>query len=672
MPITQQQIQAAANHQHTAAHDRNNQVRLIAGPGTGKSFTIEERVYWLLRNHVPASRIFVVSFTRASSRDLKSRIENYCHNRNIQTANSVSVTTLHSLALRILRSAGLLNYPSNPMVMDNWELKEIFDYEFSRESGIRTKRCGEIRQYHEAFWSTGQWGSPNYIPPNPSISQNERNNFTNFHYPRTQTYSCVLPGEIIRQCMSNIASGSLNPITQINIRHLIIDEYQDLNPCDLEFIHHFIQNGVVTFVAGDDDQSIYSLRFASPQGIQQFTTQFPTAGDHAISDCFRCTPSILQAASSLINNHPLPNRVSKTLSSLYVNSNPPVQGSVERWIFPSGVVEAQALAESCRDLINAGILPREILILLSNRKILERYLISALDSLQLPHERPKAESYTNSVEGRLALVILRIACNRNDYIAHRSLLSFIPRVAAGICNNIANKVVLNNLNYVNLFYNPLPAGVFNNRETNALSSAQRIISTIVSIQETDTLDQRNVEIQNILGTLQGQISQHAWGVATSNLPRDINLEELRDYLWTDTDEQEASILESVYQRLGLTVPQLGTLPQKIRIMTMHGAKGLSARVVFIPGLEEEIFPGQWRIPYPGLVLEAARLLYVSVSRARVSCILSFARNRIVYGSNSRHSPSRFIRSLGGTFTLRQNGGLNANQIRQIILECSQL
>ncbi|HWP91754.1 MAG TPA: ATP-dependent helicase [Thermodesulfobacteriota bacterium] len=672
MPLSPQQIQAAENLQHTAAHDTSNQIRLIAGPGTGKSFAIEERVYWLLRNQVRPSRIFAVSFTRASARDLKNRIEGYCTARGIQTASSVSVTTLHSLALRILHAAGLLTYPSDPMVMDRWELKEIFDAEFSHTSGIRPLRCEEIRREHEAFWSTGQWGPPNYIPPNPPINQNERNIFSQFHTPRTQTYSCVLPGEIVRQCVSNIASGVLDPVNQLSIQYLIVDEFQDLNPCDLEFVDHLIQRGVVTFVAGDDDQSIYSFRFASPEGLQRFTTQYAAAGDYRISDCFRCTPSVVQAASSVIGGHPLPNRIPKTLNSLYSNAAPPVQGLVERWNFPSGIAEAQAFADSCRDLIQAGMPPREILILLSNTRVLERDLTAALDALQVPHERPKTASYIESPEGRLALTLLRIACNQNDHVAHRSLLGLLPGVGVRTCNNIADKVVLNNLSFVNLFYYPLPAGVFSGRESNALNNAQSMTAAVTAWQTSDTLSQRDPDIRTILGNHQGPISQQAWSDATSHLPQDITPEELRDYLWADTDEQEAAILESVYQRLGLPIPPHGVLPQGVRIMTMHGAKGLSARVVFIPGLEEEIFPGQWRIPYPGLVLEAARLLYVSVSRARVACILSYARNRIIYGRHRRHTPSRFTRSLGGAFTFRQSGGLSANQINHIVWECSQL
>jgi DNA helicase-2/ATP-dependent DNA helicase PcrA len=104
---------------------------------------------------------------------------------------------------------------------------------------------------------------------------------------------------------------------------------------------------------------------------------------------------------------------------------------------------------------------------------------------------------------------------------------------------------------------------------------------------------------------------------------------------------------------------------------MHGAKGLSARVVFVPGLEEEIFPGPYRQPYPGLILEAARLLYVSLSRARAACIVSLARSRVVHGQVVNHAASRFTNALGGPFT-QQTGGLTAPEVAAIVADCAAL
>jgi lactate dehydrogenase-like 2-hydroxyacid dehydrogenase len=112
------------------------------------------------------------------------------------------------------------------------------------------------------------------------------------------------------------------------------------------------------------------------------------------------------------------------------------------------------------------------------------------------------------------------------------------------------------------------------------------------------------------------------------------LNELRDYVWADTDEQQAVILETVYTRLGQPLPAEAVLPERVRLMTMHGAKGLSGTIAFIPALEDTILPGTKRAPYPGLVLEAARLLYVSITRARAVCIMSNAQRRFFNGKTA--------------------------------------
>jgi DNA helicase-2/ATP-dependent DNA helicase PcrA len=131
MPFPQHAVTAAQAVQHNAAQDASSAVRLIAGPGTGKSRCIEQRVCWLLTRGIDPTRIFVVSFTRASTRDLRDRVRRYCQAEGQAGAVDVQVSTVHSLALRTLRRAGLLaRYPADPLVLDDWELTNIFDTEF--------------------------------------------------------------------------------------------------------------------------------------------------------------------------------------------------------------------------------------------------------------------------------------------------------------------------------------------------------------------------------------------------------------------------------------------------------------------------------------------------------------------------------------------------------------
>ncbi|GIL06877.1 MAG: DNA helicase [Betaproteobacteria bacterium] len=672
MALTPAQVRAAQAVQHAAAHDPRQHVRVVAGPGTGKSSAIEERVRWLLSQGVQPAAIYAVSFTRASALDLRQRVHAYCLQNGQPAGTQVRVTTLHSLALRTLRAAGLLAaYPSEPQVMDAWELENVFDAEFGDASGIGKQRREKIRLEHEAFWSTGQWGPPNYVPPNPAITAAERAQFSAFHRPRTQCYACVLPGEIVRQCVTQMAAGTLNAVGLLNLEHLVVDEFQDLNPMDLEFVDLMVGQGARVFVAGDDDQSIYSFRFASPAGIQAFVAKYPSCGQHTLSACFRCTPTVLAAGQTLIGAHPQPNRIAKNHVSLYGSAAPPLTGFTRCWQFPSGVAEARAIAESCRALIAAGITPRDILVLLSNQQALLGGLDAEFQSAGVAYEPPRAEGFLDSRAGRWVLAASRIVCDADDYVAHRVLLGLRPGVGIGTCCAVTDAVIANNLNYQSIFYQPLPSGVFTGRAFTALNSARALCAQLQGWQASDTVGQHLAAIANNLTAIFSPADGQAWQAFGSALPAGMTLEELRDYLWADTDEQQSAILQGVMIRLNLPIPAAGVLPPRVRVMTMHGAKGLSAKVVFIPGLEEEILPGPWRQPYPGLVLEAARLLYVSITRARAACIMSYAQTRMVHGQFSKQTPSRFAVHLGGVFAARSSG-LTTAEIAQITNEASHL
>jgi len=209
----------------------------------------------------------------------------------------VNVSTLHSLALRTLRRADLLaQYPVDPLVLDDWELTNIFDGEFGCVAHINSKtRREKIREFHEAFWNTGAYNPANYLPANPPITAGESASFLAFHGPTTQTYSCVLAGEIVRQCVQHMQAGHIDPVALLGIDELIVDEFQDLNPMDLDFVRGIVNAGATTFICGDDDQSIYSFRYATPAGIQTFNQNFPATSSHLLGECFRCMPAVLTA-----------------------------------------------------------------------------------------------------------------------------------------------------------------------------------------------------------------------------------------------------------------------------------------------------------------------------------------------------------------------------------------
>ena len=458
MLITAQQIAEASRAQRLAAADSSDRVRVVAGPGTGKSHTIEERVCWLLEEGVPPSSIAIVSFTRAASFDLAERIRRATARTKHKDA-VIKVTTLHGLALRTLRVAGALSaYPADHRVLDDWEVGNLFDTEFGHASGIQsTVRCRQIREEHEAFWSTGSREErPGQDLPDEPVTDAERRQFLSFHTPRTQLYSCGLPGELVQRCVAAVDAGTLDLSELLGISDLVVDEFQDLNPMDLRFIYGLEAGGTRLFVAGDDDQSLYSFRYAHPEAIQSFTDTERAVGDHVLRDCFRCSPKVLGAAESLITSFATPNRIDKAHQSLLETADPPIPGGCGFWRFDDDADEARALARSCRRLVDAGLPPREIMILLSNTRALTWQLRDALEAEAVPFELPRVEPFTHKTHGRALLALLRVAANPDDCVALRMLLGLRRGTGVATTASIADAALQANLSYRDLFSSRCP------------------------------------------------------------------------------------------------------------------------------------------------------------------------------------------------------------------------
>jgi DNA helicase II / ATP-dependent DNA helicase PcrA len=668
LAIQAEQIAAAGEVQRQAAMDPLPQVRVVAGPGTGKSFTIEQRVCWLLEQAVETSAIAAVSFTRASALDLQGRVQAACEMAG-HDGTEIRVTTLHSLALRSLRARGVLDgYPVDPAVLDRWEIEKLFDEEFGRVAGIsRITRRREIREDHEAFWSTGSHDpQPSQDPPNPPISDAERERFRSFHRPRTQLYSCVLPGELVQRCVQMMDAGTLDPAALLHIEQLVVDEFQDLNPMDLRFVYGLQESGVKLFVAGDDDQSLYSFRYANPQGIQQFTQKSEPVGDHVLRDCFRCTPAVLDSAETLISANPAPGRIPKDHVSLYAEADPPLEGGFGCWSFAEGFEEAEAIASSCRHLIDAGLPPREIMVLLSNQRALWWQLRDAFDEFDVPVEPPRATPFKDTDLGRALFTLLRLVAEAPDYIALRTVLALRQGVGVATAAAIADIAIAENLNYRDLFYEPLP-DLFNSRARQALESARDICEELLEWSQDETVADRGEDIDRMIKTILGYEPEGDWREEIEGLPEEVTLAEMTHYLASEKDDERAQALAAIHVRLGseAEVAVEEALPARVRVMTMHSAKGLSGTVVFIPGLEEEILPGTRRARFPGQILEAARMLYVSITRARLACVVSYADQRYINGQPTSHAPSRFTSDLGRPFE-RVTGGLTVEQAQQTV------
>lgn len=558
-------LQAAQKAQQNAAQDANPRVRLIAGPGTGKSRTILMRLRHLVSQGVPPNGIYVISFTRASAVDLRARVINNFNAASLPLAGeqiAANVTTMHSLALKLLANANLLagTYPASPVVLDQWQQENIFDEEFSVIANVTAKRAREVRAAYDAHWQT--LAALNLLGGAAPPTQAEQSAFTAYYPTAKSLYSCLLPGEVVRSCVVEISQGSITAGHLPGLQHLIVDEYQDLNHCDQEFVEHIANFGADVFVAGDDDQSIYSFRHAAPNGIVDYLTNHPNAVSHNLQHCFRCTSSILSAAESLILHNP--GRITKGHISMYQNSNPSVSGGFDIWRFKTGTIEAKCIAESCRDLIAAKVQPSQILILLRSNRIQGQPLYDALDEAGVHYEPVRADSLLEQPMPRLVHSLIQVVKNPTDrYIPYRVILGQLHGVGSGTCSGIAEQTVAGNLNFRDLFYSKPGSGVFTTSQLTAIKRVTNIIGLIQGWSEADTFGLRASSILQIGDQVYKSRSKSGadaidyWNNLTKSFPAGMTLEELFGYLDSDTEAGRFQVMDSVVRRLGQS-PESGS------------------------------------------------------------------------------------------------------------------
>ena len=444
---------------------------------------------------------------------------------------------MHSLALRILRSANLLGsfYPSDPAILDKWESDQIYDSELAHYASCTQGRASEIRLAHDAAWQTLNPQGINQA----AITQTERQRFMAFHASRSNLYSMVLPGEVIYKCVDAFRLNQIQPEHIPQVDHLIVDEFQDLNACDQEFVQYLTASGATLFVAGDDDQSIYSFRHADPSGLVDFPNRYAGSSTHILSACFRCTPAILEPAATMIGYNP--NRVQKTLVSMYAASSPPLAGSFSVWSYQTAQQEAAGIAASCRQLIAAGMSGREdeILILISDRGLQLPQIEQELGNLGLPYDSPRGDALRDLSPIRAVYSILRVLIDlvsaNPDYVAHRALMSLMSGIGSGTITNIGSLCIQHSQNFHELFRLQSQPQWLSGRAAIAVSRITSIIRALSNWSLTDTLAMRTQQIGQLLVNEIFTIASHAaaaaadWNALVSAFPPDATLQDLFNY-----------------------------------------------------------------------------------------------------------------------------------------------
>lgn len=396
--------------QEAAAKHIGSHARLLAGPGTGKTRTMTSRVAYLVEEKdVPASEILALTFTRAAATELRNRVSSLLGDRAVP-----HVSTLHSFALRtILQSGAGSRLPSPIRIADDYEERWIIEEDIKRILDLdRVEHARDLITRLSADWETLEADADDWEQRFPSPQ------FLGAWKEHRTIYGYTLRAELVYQLKRALEEGA---ITLSNSpKHVLIDEYQDLNPCDLSIVRSLARSGAEIYVAGDDDQSIYGFRYADPGGIRRFTSEYEGSADLSLTDCYRCGQNILTVAQFIAGQDP--RRVEKPLAP-YRDSEP---GEVHLLRFGDYDEEAVGIAAIARWLIDVKKVPIDRILVLMRSDMYQKFS----DPIRVAFEGEGIPASTvedpfvvfDSRTGRTFLSSLRLMVNPEDSLAWCDLI----------------------------------------------------------------------------------------------------------------------------------------------------------------------------------------------------------------------------------------------------------
>jgi|GEM_PF-1806083 len=594
---------------------------VIAGPGSGKTTTLAERFVSLCQDDKSdPSRIVGVTFTNYATDQMKTKVKEKCPKLE---ASDLHIGTLHSLAKGLLHKySGKLNLPSSFRVVTGRDQEAILLTDMRLElKAKKFKLWPHEKKYLSRFQAT-KASVPDIDTVAKSPNGKEFPNQTEFnesydlllrYYKSIDWYDVVSLAVKLLKDNKDILS-----VVAGKIDHLLVDEYQDLNRADHEFIRLLATKTRSIMVFGDDDQSIYQTRrSANPQGIRDFDNLYQNVKNYPLSICWRCGSSILDAAWRLIdvNDKRMPERKPKKKPI----PNPECGcGAFEPLQRNSEKQEIQMIFDELQKEKTSNKTCKEILVLFHSKKIGRKYL-DVIEKKDLVVKNLLGQPDKKSDSVLLLYEMLRLLKDESDNLASRFLLEkfFHQNVSW-----IAKRRRISQKKNISLWQS-----AFNNTKT------PHIIldwpEKLEKWRQMENIAEMLIDITSSMG-----------------IKEEPEIKKINDWINKQKSFRIAEILDRFERGIDFAESDSEESSEKteetcsIKFMTMHGAKGLDADIVFIPALEDELMPNKWYEP------EQRRLLYVSMTRAKCRLTLSWAWSRKGHATHrsSKSAPIKRKRS----------------------------
>ena len=635
---------------------------VIAGAGSGKTRVLTYKIAYLLENGYQPWNILALTFTNKAAREMKERI---ARQMGPERARHLWMGTFHSMFLRILHvEAGHIGFTSQFTIYDTADSKSLIR-SIIKEMGLDEKVYKPGMVQARISNAKNHLVSPAGYANNKEAYEGDRaakvpalRDIYQRYWERCRRADAMDFDDLLFYTFLLFRDHpEVLARYQEQFRYILVDEYQDTNFAQHSIVLQLAKNHQHVCVVGDDAQSIYSFRGADIDNILYFTKVYPDTKVFKLEQNYRSTQTIVRAANSLIEKN---------------------QWQIRKEVFSEkekgeaiGVYQAYSDVEEGDIVVNKiAELRREKRYAYSDFAILyrtnaqSRIFEEAMRKRSMPYRIYGGLSFYQRKEIKDVIAYFRLIVNPNDEEAFKRIINYPAR---GIGDTTVGKIIAaatgHNVSLWTVLCEPLAYGLnFNKGTVGKLQAFRELISAFI----TDAAEKNAYEIGADIIRQSGIINDVCQDNSPENLSRKENIEELvngmSDFCAQRQEEGNPNVLLGDFlSEVSLLTDQDSDKDgddEKITLMTVHSAKGLEFKNVFVVGMEENLFPSGMVGDSPRALEEERRLFYVAITRAEEHCFLSYAKTRFRYGKMEFGSPSRFLKEIDIRFLrLPQDAGM---------------
>ncbi len=635
--------------QRQAVTDINGPVLVVAGPGSGKTRVLTYRIAYLIQQGVNPRSILALTFTNKAAREMKGRIEKVVGT----TANMVWAGTFHSIFARLLRvDAPLIGYPSNFTIYDTDDAKSLIntivkdlglDKNTYAAGNILSRISGAKSQIitAEEYVSNATLRDQDAVVGLPHFAEIYKRYAARMKKAGAMDFDDLLLQLYI---LLNDFPEVLDKYRR-RFAYVLVDEFQDTNTLQYGIIKKLVKYNGSKYnvcVVGDDAQSIYAFRGATIENILNFETDFPMLKTYKLEQNYRSIDAIVQAANEVISHNR--KQIKKTIWT-------------DRAEGPGIILlralndneEAKRVVDAILEQKNRNHLRNSEIAILYRTNAQSRIFEEYLRRYNISYRVYGGMSFYQRKEVKDLLAYFKLSVNPYDDESLKRIINF-PRRGIGdaTIEGLRQIAVDNDISMWDVLQSDIPQVKSKKAVTDFTKMIQVFIKKLTELNAYD--------LAMMIARQSGVLDEYKKENSIDALARVENLNALLDGVKEFVENDEATPDEDTTSDKSLatylqTIMLLTDADKEsqdsevVTLMSVHSAKGLEFKSVFVTGVEEKLFPSWMSYDVPDGIEEERRLFYVAITRAETHLTLSYANSRYRFGKLTYCEPSRFLDEL---------------------------